>query len=178
MPHTLQLLWKMGGEGGGGVVLEHVHKKSQISATNNTVLFTIVACRFSHAPLFLARRIRLHLVTMLSLTKPFSLASFAPSHFSCLSHLSSMSARRSPTPVTAQIFSALACWEQRYLFFAITGFRSTNPDSLTRIVIRSPTMGERVFLFPKKKTIQKCVQYHLLHYHRLFPCIPSDMFKK
>ena len=61
-----------------------------------------------------------------------------------------------PPPVTAQTSYALPCWELNYLSCAdVTGFRSPSPDFLTGIVLKAPMMGERVFVFLKKRRGKK-----------------------
>ena len=58
--------------------------------------------------------------------------------------------------VMALISSALPHLKLRYFYFSdITAFSSPSLDFLTRIVLRSPTMGERVFVFTKKKQGKK-----------------------
>ena len=110
------------------------------------------------APVLLARRIRRLSVPFRLQTKPLSLVlyaasqSFFPSRLFLLASVGGRHWRMSPPPVTALVSSALPRWELRY--FSISDmkvFRSPGPDFLTGIVLRSPTMGERVFVFPKKR---------------------------
>ena len=61
-----------------------------------------------------------------------------------------------PPCVTAQTSHILPHWELKYFSCAnVTGFRSPSLDFLTNIALRSPTMGERVFVFPKKRKVKK-----------------------
>ena len=106
----------------------------------------------------LACSIRRMLVHFRYRTKPLSLVSFATSQSLCLSRLSSPSIRRcsalenSPPPVTDLIIYTLPLWDLRYSSFAdITGFRRPSPATLIGIVLRVPTMSERVFVFLKKR---------------------------
>ena len=112
----------------------------------------------SHKPVILSCRSRRLSVPLRSLTKPLSLVSYAASWYFFPSHSYSLRVRRSstlenaPHPVTALISSTLYLWEIRYLSLSeVTRFRRPSPATLICIVLRIPTMGERVFVLPNKK---------------------------
>ena len=101
-------------------------------------------------------------VPLRSRTKPFGLVSYTDSQSFFLPHIYSPSFSRwsalenTPPPITALISYALPHREFSYLSFAdVTGFRIPSPDFLNGIIIRAPTMGERVFVFLKKRRGKK-----------------------
>ena len=106
--------------------------------------------------------IRNLLVLLRSQTRPLIFVSFATSRYFYPSRLSSPSIHiwseleNTPPSVTALIISALPCWELSYLSFSdVARFRRTSLATLIGIVLRVPTMGERVFVFPKKRQGKK-----------------------
>ena len=129
-------------------------------------------------------RIRRLSIPLSSWTIFLSLFSFVISRSFCLSHLSSLSARRrlvsenAPTPIMSQISSALTHFELRYFSFAdVTGFRSPRPDSLTGITIRALTMGHRVPSLQGKDK-EKVFLNNLLHSRKLKSCVSGDALHK
>ena len=117
------------------------------------------------APVILEHRIRRLPIPLGYRNKPFNLVSFAAFLSFCLSCLSSPSVHgwleleNAPPPVTALIGFALSLWEIRYFSLPdVTGFRIPNPAILIGIVLRFPMMGERIFVFPKKRQGKKFSQ--------------------
>ena len=129
---------------------------SQIFVSNITVSDTVVPRTLIQASVFLDHSIRHQLVPKRSPTKLLSVTLFESCWFFCLSCLSPPSARRwsaltNTPPVTPWISSVLPRCELRYFYFSnVSRLRSLNPDILTSIILRGPTMGERAFEFPKK----------------------------
>ena len=73
-----------------------------------------------------------------------------------LAYVGDMYWRITPTNVMAQTSSSLPRWELKYFsYYDVTGFRSPITSFLAGIVLRSPTMGERVFVFTKKRRGKK-----------------------
>ena len=112
--------------------------------------------------MFLARTIRSQSVPFSSKTKPLSLVLFAASRSLFTSRIYYPSIRRwsalenGPPPVTALISSALPRWDLSYFSFdGITGFMRPSLATLIGIVLRVPTMGERGFVFLKKRRGKK-----------------------
>ena len=84
--------------------------------------------------------------------------SLTPSQFFCPSRLSYLSTRRrselenTTSPAMARINSVLAhCEISSFLFAYVIGLRRPRPDFFTGIVLRVPTMGERISDFTKKR---------------------------
>ena len=95
-------------------------------------------------------------------TKPLSVVSFASPQFFCPYRLSSLSTRRCLSlenylpSVMSQTSSTIYCLELSYLSFAdVTWVRSPDPNFLTSILLRSPTIGARDFGYPKKRQGKK-----------------------
>ena len=93
-----------------------------------------------------------------SFTKPLCLVlyaesrSFFPSRLSLLRvHMWSV-LENAPPPVTSRTSSVLPRWELNYLSCAdVTGLRGPRTDFLTGIILRAPTIGDRIFVFPNKR---------------------------
>ena len=152
VPHLYQWLWRFRVE-----TLYCVHKKSQNSVADNTVPESVVPRTLIQAPVILACRIRRMLVPLRSWNKLLSLVSFTTSRSFCPSRLSSRSIRRcselenTPPPSMSLISSAFPHWELGYFCFSdVTEFRRPSPSTLIGILLKVPTMGKRVFVFPKK----------------------------
>ena len=109
--------------------------------------------------MILARRSKSFSVPFMLLTKPLSLDLYATSCCSSLRVWRWSALENDPPPVTDRISSALPRVELNYLYCAgVTGFRSLSPAFLIDIVLRDPTTGERVFVFPKKRRNKKVSQ--------------------
>ena len=126
---------------------------------------SVVPRMLSQEPVILSHRIKRLSVTLRSRNKPLSFFSYAASRSFFPSRLSSSSVCRwsalenAPPPITARTSSALPLWDLNYFSCSdVTGFRSTSPDFLTSILLRDPTMGERVFVFLKKRQGKKVSQ--------------------
>ena len=111
----------------------------------------------SQTHLILACSIRRLLVHLRLQTIPLSLVlyvasrSFFPLRIYPPSVRMCSALENAPPPITALIGSALHHWKIRYLFFVdVTGFRRLSISTLIGIILRVPTMGERVLVFPKK----------------------------
>ena len=131
--------------------------KSQYSVADNTVPVTIVPRTLSQAPVFLVRIIRRWSFPSRSVTSSLGLVSLTSSLIFCPSLLYSMSSRRwlplenSPYPITAWINSVLARCKIWYFSFAdVMGFGRPRINFFNGIVLRVPTMSERVLIFLKK----------------------------
>ena len=117
------------------------------------------------APVVFARRSRCLSVPLISLNKLLSLDlyvtswSFFPSRRSSL-RVWRWSALENPPPtVTDRTSSALPCRELKYFSCAdVTGFRISSPAFFTGIILRDPTTGDRIFVFPKKRRGKKVLQ--------------------
>ena len=134
-----------------------MHKKYWKSVADNNVPATLLLSTLSQEPVLLVRRIRRLLVPLRLQTKPLILVLYLASRSLFMSRLSSPNFHmwswldNSPPPAMSQTNSALLRWVISYFSCSeITGFRIPNPDFLTRIALRAPTMGERFFLFPRK----------------------------
>ena len=110
---------------------------------------------FRQSPVLLVHRIWRQLEVSRSLTKPLRLAPLISYRFSV--HHAFLPRAQEDDPcwkmhlTLSQIKLPLCLLVPRYFLFAdVTGFMRTNPDFLTAIVLRDPTMGERDFLFPIK----------------------------
>ena len=104
-------------------------------------------------------------VPLRSLTTPLSFVSYAAFRFFFLSHIYSFRVRKwlalenAPPNFTTRTSSVLLRWDINYFSCAyITGLRHPSTGFLVGIVIRDPTMGERVFVFPKKRRGKKVYQ--------------------
>ena len=168
--------------GGWGVNIITSALKSIYYAANNNVPDTVVPRTLSQEPVLLTHRIRRRSVPRGSQTKAFSVSLFVSSQFFCSPCLSYPSAiswpvlKSSNPPITAQISSALACWELRYFYFAdVTGFRSPNPDFLIEILLRAPTMGEKDFSFQRKDE-PRISPDHILNSRKIILRVSGDVF--
>ena len=153
VPHPSQWLWRF-----RGYTLYHAHKKYQNSVSDSTISKTVVTQTLIQAPVLLECSIMRLLIPLRSRTKSLSLDSyevpwyFFPLRLPSLRVLRWSTLGNAPPPVTDQTSSALPHWELKYLSYAeVDGFRSLSPDLLTGIVLRDLMMGERVFVFPKKR---------------------------
>ena len=101
-------------------------------------------------------------VPLRSFIEPLSFDLFATSRSFWLERLSSPSVCRwleldnVPPPVTDWISSTLLRWDLRYFYFSeVIGFSSPIPAVLINILLRDPTMGERGFVFLKKRRVNR-----------------------
>ena len=92
-----------------------------------------------------------------SLTIPWSFMSLAVSQYFFLPRLSHLTTRtwsaveNNPLPLTSPIISPLAPSKLLYFSLAeVTGFYNLIPYFFTGNLLRAPTIGGRVFNFPKK----------------------------
>ena len=135
---------------------KHIEKHRN-SVADSTVPETVVPRPLSQAPVILARRSRCLAVSLILCTKPLGLDScatswsFFPSRRSSLRVLRWSELENVPPPVTDHTSSLLPWMDLKYFSWDdVTGFRSPNSDFLNSTVLRAPTMGDMVFVFPKK----------------------------
>ena len=132
------------------------------SVAASTVPVTIVPRTLNEAPMCLARRNRRFLKApwFLKITESFTSFetswSFLPSHLTPLTAWMWSAVENYYLPVTAPIILQIARSELLYFSFAdVTGLCRTIPDFFTDNVLRVPTIGGRVFDFPKKRLGKK-----------------------